>query len=185
MREEKIRNLWQLVLTVLINLLLLFFAGNVSSYAEKLGENGERVLFLQQELARRGYYGGACDGSFSPSVRSAVKHLQLDNSVEATGEANYEVFELLGLDASHGAGYFDCETELLARLAQWCCTAKGYDGRLRFCKSVVARLDSPDYPDTLAENLLSGEFGSFASALTDIRPDTDSLRAARDALDGF
>lgn len=184
MKNEKISKAWQVTLITALNLLLLIAVGMFTMKAEavKMGENGEWVMLLQQELGKEGLYSGKPDGNYSPSTRIAVRKFQKSHGLEATGEADYETMAALGLDATHESGYFAVSVQLLARFAQWKCGAEGYSEKLDLCREMLGRVDDAGYPDTIAANLLCNEFAGFCENVYTVEPDTQSLRAAFEAL---
>jgi hypothetical protein len=52
---------------------------------------------VQRELARRGYYRGAIDGSIGPASRSAIARYQADSGLSVTGSITPSLLRSLGL----------------------------------------------------------------------------------------
>lgn len=67
-----------------------------NGYAE--GYYGDPLVSqVQSELARKGYYRGAIDGSLGPVTRSALRQYQLNHGLESTGRIDQPVIAKLGL----------------------------------------------------------------------------------------
>lgn len=183
MKVEKLSRAWQAVLITALNLLLIIAVRGITAQAAvRMGVNGEWVMLLQERLGEEGFYSGAKDGSYSPATRSAVKKFQRSRGLEDSGEADYETLSALGLNSAHESGYFSSSVQLLARFAEWRCGPGSYEEKLALCRSMLARVKSAGYPDTLAANLLCDEFEQFCTRVYTIEPDTQSLRAAFECL---
>lgn len=61
------------------------------------GDSGPRVAKLQEELAERGFYKGAFDGSFGDKTAEAVVAFKQANKLPAGPKAGAKVLELLGI----------------------------------------------------------------------------------------
>ena len=59
------------------------------------GDTGPRVTKLQEELAERGFYKGAFDGSFGPKTQEAVIAFKKANGLGAGPKAGARVLQLL------------------------------------------------------------------------------------------
>lgn len=58
---------------------------DTGSYGLKIGDNGNKVVELQQWLKNQGYYVGAIDGDFGPYTELAVKYFQADAGIVVDG----------------------------------------------------------------------------------------------------
>lgn len=190
--EEKIKTAWRIVVILALNTVLLaMVSAAIGGHREEaqaaisLGANGEDVRMLQEKLGGLGYFSGTADGNYSIETRKAVKNFQEDNGVRATGKADYETLVLLGLDSSDSSGYFGVDVQLLAKFITWKSGGESYAQKLATGRALVERMESEKYPDTLSENLFSGEFEKFTSAVTGIVPDSDSHKAAYKCLEEY
>ena len=61
------------------------------------GDTGPRVTKLQEELAERGFYKGAFDGSFGAETAKAVTAFKQANKLGADPKAGSKVLGLLGI----------------------------------------------------------------------------------------
>ena len=69
--------------------------GEYSEYGNGSGYGDASVSQVQAELARKGYYHGAIDGSLGPATRSAVKQYQLNHGLAVTGQIDRSVVDAL------------------------------------------------------------------------------------------
>ena len=60
-----------------------------------LGDSGPRVTKLQEELAERGFYKGAFDGSFGPKTQQAVLAFKKANRLGANPKVGAKMLKLL------------------------------------------------------------------------------------------
>src|SRR5579859_6451675 len=56
---------------------------------------GGFVRFVQQELAKQGYYNGKIDGVSGPKTQAALRQFQQDRGIEPTGQATPETLQYL------------------------------------------------------------------------------------------
>lgn len=96
---------------------LLMLISSANAQAMHLGFSGERVLTVQQQLAKAGFYAGKCSGEFNLETRSAIRKFQKANGLEVNGETNFETLEAMGI-SSRTSVCFTAEAELLARCIQ-------------------------------------------------------------------
>lgn len=61
----------------------------------KTGMGGKNVKEMQVALWNLGYYEGKLDGNFSKALAAAVRELQEELGVEATGQIDYDLYSLL------------------------------------------------------------------------------------------
>ena len=84
------------------------------------------------------------------------------------------------------AGYNESETYLLGRLVHGEARGEPYVGKVAVAAVVLNRVKSPSFPNTISGVIYqSGAFDAVADGQINLTPDEDSLRAARDALNGW
>jgi len=67
----------------------------VEEVAQRPGDGGENVAWVQQTLNRLGYDCGTIDGAMGASTRSCIRAFQEANGVEATGAVNEATYEAM------------------------------------------------------------------------------------------
>ena len=84
------------------------------------------------------------------------------------------------------AGYNESETYLLGRLVHGEARGEPYVGKVAVAAVVLNRVKSPSFPNTISGVVYqSGAFDAVSDGQIYLTPDEDSLRAARDALNGW
>ena len=84
--------------------------------------------------------------------------------------------------------YSQEDIELLARLVYAEARGEPYLGKVAVAASVLNRMESPDYPDTIAGVIYQNNFGfqycPVSNGQINLSPDDASMRAVRQALNG-
>lgn len=177
--SEKNEIAWQVTIAAAVNLIILIIIIAMSksdAYAFGLGSSGERVCAVQRGLKSKGYYSGEINGIYDFTTRKSIKKFQLENGIEANGEAENKTLTALGINSENKN--FSFETEILARYAQWECGGKGYTAMLEFCKKTVEKIgDNQTFGGTILKNNTK-----FSKKITDIDPSPEAVRAAVTAL---
>lgn len=118
--NQKTKKLWHLVMLLTVDLALLILIASVcasKAQAMCLGCSGERVAAIQQRLAEMGVYSGLPTGEYNLETRRAIKKIQHENGLAASGETDFETLAAMGIN-SRTALCFTAEAELLARCIQ-------------------------------------------------------------------
>ena len=90
------------------------------------------------------------------------------------------------LDTVAAAGYNESETYLLGRLVHGEARGEPYVGKVAVAAVVLNRVKSSSFPNTISGVIYqAGAFDAVADGQINLTPDEDSLRAARDALNGW
>ena len=108
---------WQLVMLLAVDFALLVLISSVSSRALHLGQSGERVLAVQEQLAQAGFFNGNKSGMLDLGTRKAIKNFQKANALEASGKTDYTTLKTMGI-SSRTAECFTPEIEILAQCIQ-------------------------------------------------------------------
>ena len=95
-----------------------------SDSTPKIVERSERARNLQRELKKLGFYTGAIDGVYGPATTEAVKKLQEELGVQATG-----IFDPATAEAGVEQGYFK-ESETVMSMQVALTTLGYYDGEI-------------------------------------------------------
>ncbi|MFN2476810.1 MAG: peptidoglycan-binding protein [Chthoniobacterales bacterium] len=72
------------------------YAYDAPIYGYNDQEPGQVMADVQAELARRGYYYGAIDGTYGPQTRAALLRYQRENGLATTGMVDQPTLESLG-----------------------------------------------------------------------------------------
>ena len=137
------------------------------------GDKGDQVTLIQQKLKQYGYFSGTVDGVFGKQTYDAVVWFQRKNGLKVDGAVGESTAAALGITLTgsvSAASYNESETYLLGRLVH----------------GVLNRVKSPSFPNTISGVIYqSGAFDAVSDGQINLTPDEDSLRAARDALNGW
>ncbi|MBR5314944.1 MAG: peptidoglycan-binding protein [Clostridia bacterium] len=172
-----------LLMTVV--LLVYTLAFNVATETRiKQGEQGDRVVLVQEKLKELGIYDGECNGIYDIETANAVRRFQEYNGLRADGVARGETLEAMGLALYT---YSDYELDVLAKLIE--SEAGEYDLQTMTAVGAVVlnRVKDNAFPDSIVQVIYSG--GSFDSIVTgkinEAMPSELAYRAAEDAMMGF
>ena len=108
---------WQLVMLLAVDFALLVLISSVTAQALHLGQSGERVLAVQQQLSESGFFCGEKSGRLDFATRNAIKKFQKANALEPSGKTDYATLEAMNI-SSRTAECFTPEIEILARCIQ-------------------------------------------------------------------
>lgn len=174
--------------TVLVMCFILtvytFFYNGTAEVRIKTGEEGERVVMLQEKLKELGLYDGKCNGVYDVSTAEAVKRFQEYNGLNADGICTNDTLQAMGLNVYT---YNEFEADVLAKLIE--AEAGGTDLQTMTAVGAVVmnRVKNNGFPDTVIQVIYTG--GSFDSvvdgSIEDARPSSLAYRAAEDALMGY
>jgi N-acetylmuramoyl-L-alanine amidase len=184
---------WERVLQFLAALLclaLLIAFTQAEATVVAWGSQGENVRKVQQKLLEYGYFNGPVSGYFGQQTYDAVVYFQRKNGLRADGVVGKSTADALGLSLGGAtvaaSSYNSNETQLLARLVHGEARGEPYVGKVAVAAVVLNRVKSPLFPNTIAGVIYqAGAFDAVADGQINLQPDADSLRAARDALNGW
>lgn len=153
------------------------------------GDKGAQVRQIQQKLQQYGYFSGTVDGVFGKQTYDAVVRFQRKNGLKVDGVVGATTAAALGLSLGGSvaaAGYQESETYLLGRLVHGEARGEPYVGKVAVAAVVLNRVKSPSFPNTISGVVYqAGAFDAVSDGQINLTPDADSLRAARDALNGW
>lgn len=170
---------------------LALFLGFARADAATLawGSKGDQVRQVQQKLIEYGYMTGSADGIFGKKTYDAVVWFQRKNGLTVDGVVGKKTAAALGLNLTasvSAAAYNESETYLLGRLVHGEARGEPYVGKVAVAAVVLNRVRSSSFPNTIAGVIYqTGAFDAVADGQINLTPDEDSLRAARDALNGW
>ena len=173
-------------------LVLLFFFSLVphgALAAIAWGDMGADVIRIQQRLKQYGYMDAPADGIFGQATYDAVVWFQRKNGLKADGVVGPATAAALGISlnsASEASSYHESEIYTLARLVHAEARGEPYLGKVAVAAVVLNRVRSASFPNTISGVIYqAGAFDCVADGQINLTPDSDSLRAARDAMNGW
>ncbi len=160
----------------------------VASY--KMGSSGDAIREIQQRLKDWGYYTGNVDGHYGVQTQDAVIAFQIKHGITVDGIVGAQTAEKLGVAAPSGGpsgnSSNDKDVYLLARLVHGEARGEPYKGMVAVAAVVLNRVESSQFPNSIAKVIYqSGAFSVVDDGQINLAPDESSLRAARDALNGW
>ena len=177
---------WLLALSV-FTLFLVFVRADAAVVA--WGSKGDQVRQVQQKLIQYGYLQGTADGIFGKDTYDAVVWFQRKNGLNVDGVVGPATAAALGLSLGgsvSAAAYNESDTYLLGRLVHGEARGEPYVGKVAVASVVLNRVRSSSFPNTIAGVIYQTvAFDAVSDGQINLTPDEDSLRAARDALNGW
>ena len=174
---------------VLSLLLVSLLALSASASVVAWGSRGSQVSLVQQKLKQYGYYDGAVDGVFGKETYNAVVWFQEKNGLKADGAVGPSTAAALGITLTgtvSASTYQESEVRILARLVSSEARGEPYVGQVAVAAVVLNRVKSPAFPNTISGVIFqTGAFDAVWDGQFDMEPTENSIRAARDALNGW
>lgn len=154
------------------------------------GSRGDQVVLVQQKLKQYGYFDGAIDGIFGKQTYDAVVWFQKRNGLTVDGAVGSATAAALGITLTSGtvsaSVYQESELQILARLVNGEARGEPYIGQVAVAAVVLNRVKSPAFPNTISGVIFQqGAFDAVWDGQFDLEPTANSVRAARDALNGW
>ena len=170
---------------LLVSLLALSASASVVAW----GSRGSQVSLVQQKLKQYGYYDGAVDGVLGKETYNAVVWFQEKNGLKADGAVGPSTAAALGITLTgtvSASTYQESEVRILARLVSGEARGEPYVGQVAVAAVVLNRVKSPAFPNTISGVIFqTGAFDAVWDGQFDMEPTENSIRAARDALNGW
>ena len=180
------------VLMVLVILISAMLPAAVLAENLRYGSRGDKVKELQQKLKRWGYYTGSIDGIFGSGTQAAVKNFQKKNGLTADGIVGPKTAAALGMNltssssSSGSSSSSSGDLYLLARLVHGEARGEPYKGKVAVAAVVLNRVKSSSFPNTIAGVIYQkGAFDAVSDGQINMQPDNESIRAARDEMNGW
>ena len=156
------------------------------------GSQGQEVRTAQDKLLRWGYYDGSVDGIFGARTYRAVRRFQERNGLSVDGIIGPATARALGMPSAYaqqgGSQGINRSADeyLLARCIHGEARGEPYVGKVAVAAVVLNRVRDPQFPNTIAGVIYQPlAFTAVADGQINLTPDKDSLKAARDALNGW
>lgn len=170
-------------------------AGYNKSLAPRLlywGSQGEDVKNTQWQLVKWKYLIGDVDGIYGAETYRAVRRFQAKNGLKVDGVVGPDTAAALGISLSHAAPASaqgvnrQGDEYLLARTIHGEARGEPYIGKVAIAAVALNRVNHSDFPNTLAGVIYQPlAFTAVADGQINLTPDKDSIKAARDALNGW
>ena len=170
--------------------LTLFFPARAAVVLE-VGSSGANVTKVQKKLIQFGYLDGEADGRYGEKTRDAVKWFQRRNGLTVDGRVGPATAAALGVTlsssaSSSGSSAVSADQYLLARLVYAEARGESYKGKVAVAAVVLNRVRSSAFPNTISGVIYqSNAFESVSNGSINKTPDSDCLRAAREAMNGW
>ncbi len=182
-------------LALLLALLAVLFcscSAALPAASYKMGASGDAIKEIQQRLKDWGYYNGNVDGYYGALTQDAVIAFQKKHGITVDGIVGSQTAEKLGVtDPSSGGGATggdknDKDVYLLGRLVYGEARGESYKGKVAVAAVVLNRVESSLFPNSIEKVIYqSGAFSVVDDGQINLTPDSESLKAARDALNGW
>ncbi|MEG6617421.1 spore cortex-lytic enzyme [Peptococcaceae bacterium 1198_IL3148] len=205
-----IKSRWKTVISVTLVLVLLAavsLVGNDADAQNKTlywGSSGDDVIKVQTKLKNWGYYDGPVDGYYGASTFEAVKKFQAKNGLTVDGVTGKSTWAALGYTPTYGTAQQTQNTKntnqttasrgdvnrgdvwLLSKVVMGEAADEPYTGKVAVAAVLLNRVDSPEFPNTLAGVVYQPlAFESVSNGQYNREVNDEALRAAQDALNGY
>ena len=176
--------------TLAVGLVLLFNMQLAYAQVVAWGSQGDQVSAVQKKLKQWGYFNGSVTGYYGQETYNAVVYFQRKNGLKVDGVVGPTTAAALGITLSGGAvsagNFNDSEVYTLARLINGEARGEPYIGQVAVGAVVLNRVKSPSFPNTISGVVYQpGAFDAVADGQINLSPGQDSIRAARDAMNGW
>jgi N-acetylmuramoyl-L-alanine amidase len=167
--------------------------GMASPIALKKGDSGPDVEKVQSKLKQWGYYDGPVDGIYGSATEDAVKLFQRRNGITPDGIVGDDTANNIGITIgktgsgtpSRG-GTASGDLYLLARVVYGEARGEPYAGQVAIAAVILNRINSSKFPHTIAGVVYQpGAFTCVSDGQINLAPDSNAIRAARDAMNGW
>lgn len=149
------------------------------------GSRGNEVRQIQTRLKAWGYYKGAIDGIYGYQTYQAVRYFQSRNGLKVDGIAGKATLYALGLPTGTSPTT-NKNLDLLARLIHAEARGEPYEGMVAVGAVVLNRVKDSRFPNTIAGVIYQpGAFDVVDDGQINLAPNDISIKAARDALNGW
>ncbi|MBU5255503.1 spore cortex-lytic enzyme [Tissierella praeacuta] len=155
------------------------------------GVQGQDVRTVQDKLLRWKYYDGQVDGVYGARTYRAVRKFQAKNGLNVDGIVGPSTANALGMATTSVAASTQgvnrkADEYLLARAIHGEARGEPYVGKVAVAAVILNRTKSPSFPNTVAGVIYQPlAFTAVADGQINLTPNKDSIKAARDALNGW
>lgn len=193
------KNLYRINRILLVAAMLAMLLYPMMAQAATVLEVGSRcddVVKVQKRLIQYDYLDGTADGKFGADTLAAVKLFQRRNGLTVDGKVGPATAAALGVtlsgsssassSSSSSSRGSSSDLNLLARVVHGEARGEPYKGKVAVAAVVLNRVESSSFPNTIAGVVYqSGAFSAVSDGQINLTPDSESIRAAQDALNGW
>jgi len=160
------------------------------------GSTGDKVSQIQSKLKQWGYYDGPISGTFGQQTYDAVRSFQKRHGLKQDGVVGPQTANAIGIQLgtsapisqppAQGGGGNSNDVQLLARAVHGEARGEPYIGKVAVAAVILNRVRNPNFPNSIAGVIYQPlAFTAVADGQINLAPDEESLRAARDAINGW
>ena len=164
-----------------------------------IGSRGATVREVQNKLIQWGYVSGTADGIYGARTKEAVKKFQRNNKLTADGRVGPATAAKMGVTLTSSgssssstaastsfASITSSDHRLLSKLVYAEARGEPYKGKVAVAAVVLNRVRSSQFPNTLSGVIYQkAAFSCVSNGSINNTPNADSIRAARDAMNGW
>lgn len=156
------------------------------------GSQGDDVKKVQSRLSQWGYYFDDIDGIYGPSTYRAVRRFQRANGLIEDGVVGDDTARAIGISlttasAPTGTGLSrEGDVYLLSKAIHAESRGEPYVGKVAVGAVILNRVKHPSFPNTIAGVIYQPlAFTAVDDGQINLEPDKDSIKASRDAINGW
>ncbi len=156
------------------------------------GSRGEEVKTIQNKLKNWGYFKGKIDGVYGEDTYRGIMKFQKTHGIKEDGIVGGATATKLGIDmatskaATSNSLDRGSDEYLLARAIHGEARGEPYIGKVAVGAVILNRVNVAEFPNTIAGVIYQPlAFTAVADGQINLEPNEESLKAARDALNGW
>lgn len=156
------------------------------------GSRGDDVKTIQTKLKNWGYFNGKVDGVYGEDTYRGILKFQQKHGIKQDGIVGGVTATKLGIDLNKSQAATSNSLDrgsdeyLLARAIHGEARGEPYIGKVAVGAVVLNRVNASEFPNTIAGVIYQPlAFTAVADGQINLEPDAESLKAARDALNGW
>lgn len=156
------------------------------------GSRGDDVKKIQTKLKNWGYFNGKVDGVYGEDTYRGIIKFQQKHGIKQDGVVGGVTASKLGIDLNTSAAATSnslnrsSDEYLLARAIHGEARGEPYVGKVAVGAIILNRVNLSEFPNTIAGVIYQPlAFTAVADGQINLEPDAESLKAARDALNGW
>lgn len=192
--QKRFVSILLIVMLVILNFTSVLAAETTTYPLLKYGSRGTAVVRLQKALITTGYLKGAADGIFGYYTKSAVIKFQTAKGIRIDGLAGNQTQTVLYAQVSQMTSRSTTTTVAtdlywLSRIIHAEAEAEPYNGKVAVGNVVLNRVSLSVFPNTVKGVIFEyyqgiPQFSPVADGTIYNTPSADSIRAAKDSLNG-
>jgi N-acetylmuramoyl-L-alanine amidase len=159
------------------------------------GSKGEKVKEIQTRLKKWGYLTDGVDGIYGYNTYLSVKSFQRKNGLTVDGIAGKATLAAMGISSANpsSSGAVSSpnvtnnkDVDLIAKLINGEARGEPYEGQVAVGAVILNRTSDARFPSTIAGVIYQpGAFTAIVDGQVDAEMVPSSIRAARDAINGW